>query len=87
MLESTWVMPKTCTPVFIVDAIRRASTTNENNSDDHKNHRSGEFKESSPELFLGISKSSEDVDDNDDGKENLCFVSKLLRYQHRRGER
>lgn len=75
MLESTWVMPKTCTPVLIVDAIRWATTTDENDSDDHEDDCSGELEESGPEFFLSISKSSKDVDDNNDGEENLRFVS------------
>lgn len=71
VLESTWVVPKLGALVGAVLSIRRTSTANENDSDDHEDDGGREFKQCSPELFLGITKSAKDVDKDDNSQEYL----------------
>ena len=68
-------MPKTGAPVLVVETIGWATTANKHNGDDHEDNGGGEFKQRRPEFFLCISKSSENIDENDDGKKDLQLVS------------
>ena len=71
MLKSTRVVPKTGAPVLVVETIGWTTSTNKHNSDNHEDNSGGEFKQGCPEFFLCVSKSSEDIHENDDGKEDL----------------
>lgn len=71
VLESTWVVPKLGALVGAVLSIRRTSTANEDDSDDHEDDGGRELKQCSPELFLGVTKSTKDVDKDNNSKEYL----------------
>ena len=75
MLKSTRVMPKTGAPVLIVETIGWTTTTDKDNSNDHEDNSGGELKQGCPEFLLCVPKSSEDIDEDDDGKEDLQLVS------------
>jgi hypothetical protein len=71
VLKSTWVIPELGALVGAVLSIRRTSTANEDDSDDHEDNCGRELEQCSPELFLGITKSTENIDEDDHSKEYL----------------
>lgn len=71
VLEGTWVIPESGAPVFVIQAVRRSTTTDKDNSNDHENDSCRKLEKRSPELFFGVSKSTKDVDDDDDNEEDL----------------
>jgi hypothetical protein len=70
VVEGTWIVPGTGTPVLGVDTIARASTANKNQSDNHEDDGRGELEARRPEFFFSVSKRSEDVDQNDEYPED-----------------
>ena len=66
VLKGTWVIPESGAPVFVIHAVRRSTTTDKDNSNDHENDSCRKLEKRSPEFFFGVSKSTEDVDDDDD---------------------
>jgi hypothetical protein len=75
MLESSGVVPKLGSPVLIVNTVAWTSSTDEDDGDNHEDDSGRKFQQSGPELFLGVSKGSEDVDYDNDSKEYLHVVS------------
>jgi hypothetical protein len=75
MLESSGVVPKLGSPVLIVNTVAWTSSADKDDGDDHEDDSGGKFQQSSPELFLSVTKGSEDVDNNNDSKEYLYIVS------------
>lgn len=63
--EGTGVVPETGAPVFVVDTPVRTSTEDEDQGNDHEDDGGGQLEARGPELFLGISQRSENVDEDD----------------------
>ena len=70
VLERTWVVPKTGTPVLAVTSTLWPTTANENESDEHEDDCGAKLEDSCEELLLGVSKSTEDVGNDDEDPEN-----------------
>jgi hypothetical protein len=83
MLESSRVVPKPGSPVLIVYTVAWASSANKDNGDNHEDDSGRKFQQSGPELFLSISKGSKNVDNNNDNKEYLYFISDSTHYSCR----
>jgi hypothetical protein len=69
VLEGTRSVPVASTPVLVEPATARTATANQDDSDEHEDKSSGELEARTPELLLGVTESSEDVDNNDDDEE------------------
>lgn len=70
VLESTGVVPKAGTPVLAVTATLWSTTANEDECNQHEDDGGAELEDGGEELLLGVSKSTENVGDDDEDPED-----------------
>lgn len=66
IVEGTRVIPSACTPVLRIQTIARASAADEYEGDDHEDDSGRKLQTRRPEFLFGVSKSSENVDEDDE---------------------
>lgn len=71
VLEGTRVVPEPGAPILVVQTIGGTTSANEDDGNDHEDNCSRQLEQRSPKLFLGVSHSTKDVDDDDQDQENL----------------
>jgi hypothetical protein len=70
VVERAWVVPSTGTPVFGVQTVAGASTTNENEGDDHEDDSRAQLQAGRPKLLFSVSQRSEQIDEDDEDPED-----------------
>ena len=70
VVERTRIVPIPCTVVFAVLAVARTSSKNTDESNDHEDDSRCELNTRRPEFFLGVTKSTEYIDEDDEEPEN-----------------
>lgn len=71
VLERTRILvPETVTPELVVAAVARTATTDKDEADDHEDDDSSQLEARRPELFLGVSDTTENVDEDDGDEED-----------------
>ncbi|KAI6768730.1 hypothetical protein HG531_010919 [Fusarium graminearum] len=71
VLESTGVLvPKPTTPVLVVAAVVGTTTTNQDNRNEHEGDGSSKLQAGRPKLFLSITDTTKDVDDDNGNEED-----------------
>lgn len=68
--KGTGILPELAARVILVSAALGTTTANKDNADNHKDNSRSKLQARRPELFLGISKGSKNVNDDDGNEEN-----------------
>ena len=69
VLECARIVPQTSTPICIIAAGRRPSSTHKDDRNDHEHQHRTQLEAGSPEFFLGIAQYPKDIEQYDDGEE------------------